>query len=186
MWIAALAALFAAGLCGGCVAPQVVAPKATSRSALEQELISKALRQSLGETPNNKIRFDLLKGMKVLVYVSCISQSGECSGASEDARFVQSFIFEKLVESGAVIASSGSEEAALQVIVETLGTDVSARYFPHAYLPLFYYISYRATASVTIYAYDTKGKESGMILSYKGRGDERAKEWSLLGLGPFR
>jgi hypothetical protein len=173
-------------LCGGCVAPQVVAPKATSRSALEQELISKALRQSLGETPNEKMRLSILKPWKVAVKVSCISGSEDSGGSSEDARFVESVIAEKLLEEGVVIVPSGSEEALVQVVVETLGTDVSARYFPHAYLPLFYYISYRATASVILYAYDAKGKEPLMRLSYRGRGEQNAKEWSLLGLGPFR
>jgi hypothetical protein len=169
-------------LCGGCVAPQVIAPKSASRSALEQELISTALRKSLGEAPNQKLPFSILEGMKVAVEVSCISQSND----SEDSRFVKSLIVEKLLEEKVTVVETGSEEAVLKAVVDTLGTDVGVRSFPHIYLPLFYYITYKATASVTLYAYDAKGKQMGLLLSYQGKGEETAKEWSLLGLGPFK
>ncbi|MFH1421701.1 MAG: hypothetical protein ABIH42_03170 [Planctomycetota bacterium] len=170
----------------GCAMPQILSKSDNCRSAMEQNLIVKALRKSLGQSPNVKIPFAILQGMKVIVKVSSISGSGDSCNASEDARFIESLIKERLLEENAIIVNnSGTEDAVVQVAVETFGTDSFVRSFPHLYFPLCYYITYSATVSISIYAYNAKGEKTGMLLNYHGEGGETKSEWALFGFGPF-
>ncbi len=168
--------LVALVLCAGCISPM---SGQGARNARQQLGIANAAKDAL-----QKPKIQALLGMKVWVDVAGISGSQTAGVGSEDAHFLKNMIIETLVGNGVTIVERREAEAVLRAIAEVMGTDTVARVFPHALLPLMYYISHTARVKIHLYAYETK--DPNMIMADDCEGTYSWSEWSFLGLGPFR
>lgn len=166
-------------IAAGCVSPVIGNPEPGGRSALEQMAIASAAKEAL-----KKPKIEALRGMKVWVDVTSISRARMGGTESEDERFLQGMIVEHLVENSVVVVEKANAQAVLRAVVEAIGSDTVARVWPHAYLPLMYYIYHKAHVKIHLYAYDMKDSQPLAVDDCEGT--YSWTEWSFLGLGPFR
>jgi hypothetical protein len=158
----------------------------TSRTGIEQLLISNAIDQVLDKTPLPNV-----SGRKVYVsdaYLDCV-----------DKGYVLGSIRQRLLASGAMlVAKAEDSDMTIEVRSGGIGTDNVDSFLgvPGMALPgplpveipevrLWQNTNHYGTAKIAIVAY---GTDSGQVLFDSGRSLARANDsrWSVLGVGPFQ